>query len=196
MRRLWPVLLLGGLSTLACAKDASVMVYGKAGETAPGWSIMTLLPSGWNNDCCTYAAAIGASLVLYRGAWTGRPERVMVLNVWPAKLPTLDAELQDDRQHYLQSDAHGKANAFPLANPRAIACQGVLYQGSDHIDDVVVFCDPGKKSGIRYSWSMTVSATDPDRQALIDAFKQVVRDSVYMVYVSKPKPSNTPAAKP
>lgn len=61
---------------------------------------------------------------------------------------------------------------------------------------MVVFCDPGKKSGIRYSWSMTVSATDPDRQALIDAFKQVVRDSVYMVYVSKPKPSNTPAAKP
>lgn len=195
MRRLWLALLLGTFATFACANDASVMVYGKSEDNAPGWSIMTSLPSGWNKDCCTYAATIGANLVLYQGAWTGKPERVMVLNVWPAKLPTLDAELQDDRQHYLGSDPHGRANAFPLANPRAIACQGVLYQGSDHIDDVVVFCDPGKRSGIRYSWSMTVSAADPNRQALIDRFKQVVQDSVYMPYVAASKPSPTAAAK-
>jgi len=195
MRRWWVVLLLSALSTLACAKDASVMVYGKPADNTPGWSIMTLLPAGWNKDCCTYATTIGANLVLYQGAWTGRPERVMVLNVWTATRPTLAADLQDDRQHYLQSDTHGKANPFPLKNPRAITCQGVLYQGSDHIDDVVVFCDPGKKSGIRYSWSMTVSAADPNRQALIDTFKQVVQDSVYMTYVPESKPSPAAAAK-
>jgi hypothetical protein len=196
MRRLWLVLLLTALAPLAYAKgtDAKdVLVYGKPDGNVPGWAISTDLPKGWTHDCCTYAATIGANLVLYQGAWTGKPERVMVLNVWTAKLPTLDAELQDDRQHYLQADAHGRANAFPLANPRAIACQGVLYQGSDHIDDVVVFCDPGKKSGIRYSWSMTVSAADPNRQALIDTFKQVVRDSVYMTYVPESKPSHTAA---
>lgn len=198
MRRLWLVLLLSAMASLAYAKgiDAqSVLVHGKAGGEAPGWAVRADLPKGWTQDCCTYAATIGANLVLYQGAWTGKPERVMVLNVWPAKLPTLDAELQDDRQHYLQSDAHGKANAFPLTSPRALACQGVFYQGSDHIDDVVVFCDPGKRSGIRYSWSMTVGAADPNRQALIDTFKQVVRDSAYMTYVTEPKPSKTAAAK-
>lgn len=196
IRHLLLVLLLGTLSTFAYANDASVMVSGKSGDGAPGWSIMTLLPSGWNKDCCTYAATISANLVLYQGAWTGKPERVMVLNVWPAKLPTLEAELQDDRQHYLQSDARGKASAFPLTHPRAIACQGVLYQGSDHIDDMVVFCDPGKQSGIRYSWSMTVSATDPNRQGLIDTFKQVVQGSVYKTYVPASRPSQATAAKP
>ena len=196
MRDLWFVLLLSTLPTLTYANDASVMVYGKSADNAPGWSIATVLPAGWNKNCCTYATTIGANLVLYQGEWTGKPERVMVLNVWTAKLPTLDAELQDDRQHYLQSDAHGKANTFPLTNPRAIACRGVLYQGSDHIDDVVVFCDPGKKTGIRYSWSMTVSATDPHRQALIDTFKHVVQDTVYMTYVPESKPSPAAAAKP
>jgi hypothetical protein len=199
MRRWGLVLLLSALTPLVCAKDThaqDVLVHGKIDGNAPAWSISTDLPKGWTQDCCTYAATIGASLVLYQGAWTGKPERVMVLNVWPAKLPTLDAELQDDRQHYLQSDTHGKANPFPLKNPRAIACQGVLYQGSDHIDDVVVFCDPGKKSGIRYSWSMTFSAADPNRRALVDTFKQVVQDSVYMTYVPESKSSPTAAAKP
>ncbi|RUL74481.1 hypothetical protein [Dyella choica] len=179
------VLLLCTLLPFAYAKQAGgqdVMAYGKTDGKAPGWAIMTDLPKGWTEDCCKYAAAIGVNLVLYQGEWSGKPEGVMVLNVWPAKLPTLAAELQDDRQHYLQSDAHGKASVFALQDPHGIACQGVLFQGSDKVDDVVVFCDPGKPSGIRYSWSMTVAANDPNRQALIDTFKQVVQRSSYMTY--------------
>lgn len=187
------VLLLGVLAAQAYGKNTdahTVMVYG--GQDAPGWAITTELPSGWNKDCCTYAKAIGVNLVLYQGEWTGKPERVMVLNVWPARLPTLAAEVDEDRQHYLQSDTHGKADAFLVANPRVITCQGVLYRGSDHIDDAVVFCDPGKASGVRYSWSMTVSETDPNRQALLATFKRVVEQSVYMKYE---KPAPTTATK-
>lgn len=196
MRRLWLVLLLNALAPLVCAKDTDaqgVMVYGKADGKAPGWAISTDLPKGWTQDCCTYAAGIGVNLVLYQGEWTGKPERVMVLNVWPVKLPTLAAEIQDDRQHYLQSDPHGKADGFPVTSPSAMACQGVFYQGSDHLDDVVVFCDPGKASGIRYSWSMTLSAADPNRQALIDTFKQVVQHSSYMTYVQGSVPTHAKA---
>lgn len=187
------VLLLGVLAAQAHGKNTdahTVLVYG--GQDAPGWAITTELPAGWNKDCCTYAKAIGVNLVLYQGEWTGKPERVMVLNVWPAKLPTLAAEVDEDRQHYLQSDAHGKAAPFPVASPRAITCQGVFYQGSDHIDDAVVFCDPGKASGVRYSWSMTVSDTDPNRQTLLATFKRVVEQSVYMKYE---KPAPTTATK-
>ena len=183
------VLLLGALTAHAYGKNTdahTVMVYG--GEHGSGWAITTELPEGWNKDCCTYAKAIGVNLVLYQGEWTGKPERVMVLNVWPVKLPTLASEIDEDRQHYLQSDAHGKAEAFIVANPRAITCQGVLYRGSDHIDDAVVFCDPGKQSGVRYSWSMTVGETDPNRQTLLAAFKRVVEQSLYMKY-EKPAPS-------
>ncbi|MGN6320503.1 MAG: hypothetical protein ACTHNE_02135, partial [Dyella sp.] len=146
------------------------------------------LPAGWNKDCCTYAKAIGVNLVLYQGEWTGKPERVMVLNVWPDRLPTLAAEVDEDRQHYLQSDAHGKADVFTVANPRAITCQGVLYRGSDHVDDAVVFCDPGKASGVRYSWSMTVGESDPNRQTLLATFKRVVEQSLYLKY-QKPAPA-------
>lgn len=194
--RLMLALLLVVLAPLAYAKSAdaqAVMVYGKADGKAPGWAIMTSMPLGWHNDCCTYAAAIGVNLVLYQGEWTGKPERVMVLNVWPSKFPTLEAEMQDDRQHYLQSDPHGKVDEFVVINPHTIACQGVLYHGSDHVDDTVVFCDPGKQSGIRYSWSMTLSANDPNRQALIDAFKQVVQHSSYMTYVQGSTPTHTTA---
>lgn len=187
------VLLLGVLAAQAYGKNTdahTVMVYG--GQDGPGWAIATELPAGWNDDCCTYAKAIGVNLVLYQGEWTGKPERVMVLNVWPAKLPTLAAEVDEDRQHYLQSDAHGKADAFPVTNPRAITCQGVLYRGSDHIDDAVVFCDPGKQSGVRYSWSMTVNEADPNRQTLLATFKRVVEQSGYMKHE---KPASTKAAQ-
>lgn len=197
MRRLL-VLLLSVLAAQAYGKDSgahTVMVYGKATSSGPGWAVMTELPVGWTNDCCTYASVIGANLVLYQGAWTGKPERVMVLNVWPARLPTLDAELQEDREHYLKSDSHGKVETFVVANPKTITCQGVLYRGSDHIDDAVVFCDPGKDSGVRYSWSMTVSETDPNRQALIGTFKRVVDQSRYMKYVPEEKPSHAAAPK-
>ncbi|HUB92060.1 MAG TPA: hypothetical protein VMA74_20220 [Dyella sp.] len=196
MRRLWLVLLLSVLAPWASAKSVpaqGVVVHGNADGNTPGWTISTHLPNGWTHDCCMYARGIGVNLVLYQGEWTGKPERVMVLNVWPAKQPTLAMEMQDDRQHYLQSDPHGKANGFPVTSPRAMACQGVLYQGSDHLDDVVVFCDPGKASGIRYSWSMTVSATDPQRQALLDTFKQVVQHSSYTTYVQGPAAAHTNA---
>jgi len=88
--------------------------------------------AGWNKDCCTYAKAIGVNLVLYQGEWTGKPERVMVLNVWPAKLPTLAAEVDEDRQHYLQSDTHGKAEAFAVTNPRDHLPRGALPRFRSH----------------------------------------------------------------
>ena len=40
-------------------------------------------------------------------------------------------------------------------------CEASVYQGSDHVDDVLVFCDPGQASGVRLSWSMTFDAADP-----------------------------------
>ena len=193
MTRRLLILLLCTLAPLASAKQADgqgVLVYGKADGQVPAWAIRTQLPAGWTDDCCKYAAAIGVNLVLYRGEWTGKPERVMVLNVWTAKSPTLAAEIQDDRQHYLHSDPHGKADAFPVASPSSIACKGVLYHGSDHVDDAVVFCDPGKASGIRYSWSMTVEASDPDRRQLLDAFKQVVQHSAYQAYAQRAAPTH------
>jgi hypothetical protein len=191
-------LLLGAIAPMACAAGPAAqaaVVHGKADGKAPGWAITTEVPRGWTKDCCTYAAAIGVNLVLYQGEWTGKPERVMVLNVWPAKWPTLDAELQDDRRHYLQSDPHGKTSAFAVASPGAIACRGVLYQGSDHVDDVVVFCDPGIASGIRYSWSMTLGAADPDRLALLDTFRHVVQHAGYTAYVQSPAAAHAAAQR-
>jgi hypothetical protein len=190
------MLLCGLLTALGYAGriDAqAATASGKAEAVAPGWTITTDLPKGWNKDCCTYAAAIGVNLVLYQGEWTGKPERVMVLNVWPSKLPALSAELQDDRQHYLKSDPHGVAADFSMADPHGIGCQGVLYHGSDHVDDMVVFCDPGKQSGIRYSWSMTLSASDPNRQALINTFKQVVQHSAYVSHLQPSAPTHPTA---
>jgi hypothetical protein len=60
-----------------------------------------------------------------------------------------------------------------------MSCEASVYEGSDHVDDVLVFCDPGQASGIRYSWSMAFDAGDPTRRALLDAFMQVVIASHY-----------------
>ena len=176
-------LLLCAATTMAATPaDTAVQAHGPADGHAPAWSITTAAPTAWTRDCCTYASAIGVNYVLYQGEWTGKPDRVMVLNVWPAKLDSLDTELLDDRKHYLQLDPSGKVAAFPLQNTH-VPCRGVLYSGTDHVDDVVAFCDPGKASGIRYSWSMTLPATDPMRHSLLDAFRQVVEHSSYTTYV-------------
>jgi len=175
------LLLAGATHASGAVNDKAVLVYGQLDGVAPGWSIHTELPDGWTQDCCVYAKAIGVNLVLYKGDWTGEPDRVMVLNVWPSKLATLDAELQEDRKHYLQLDPAGKVSAFPLVNV-GMPCQGVLYQGNDHKDDAVVFCDPGKASGIRLSWSMTLAHDDANRQDLLALFKRVVEQSRYLAY--------------
>jgi hypothetical protein len=159
----------------------TVTVSGKADESLPGWSIVTTLPPDWIGDCCQYARAIGVNLVLYKGDWTGNPDRVMVLNVWPRKLPTLKAERLADQTHYLKKDPKAVVSAFPITGT-AMTCDGVLYQGSDHMDDAVVFCDPGKATGIRLSWSMTVAANDPQRAAVIALFQQVIASSRYTKY--------------
>ncbi len=145
----------------------------------PAWTITAVAPPGWTADCCTYAKAIGVNFVLYQGEWTGEPDRVMVLNVWPRKLPTFTAEWQTDRTHYLKRDPLAKVVAFPLVHP-ALPCHGLLYQGTDHIDDIVVFCDAGKTGGVRFSWSMTVAADDPLRAQVTTAFQQVVTGSRYV----------------
>jgi hypothetical protein len=72
-------------------------------------------------------------------------------------------------------------SAFPV-NGTAMSCDGVLYQGSDHMDDAVVFCDPGKATGIRLSWSMTVAAKDPQRASVLALLRQVVQQSTYAKY--------------
>jgi hypothetical protein len=120
-----------------------------------------------------YARAIGVDAVLYQGEWSGKPQRVMVLNVWPRKLATLADEVQADRKRYLQHDPAGKTATFAVRH-RAMPCEASVYQGSDHIDDVLVFCDPGAASGVRLSWSMTIDANDAARRALLDDFMQVV----------------------
>lgn len=191
-RGIWLGLLLCAGATMAAPQaDTAVTAHGPADGHAPAWTIATIAPVGWTKDCCTYASAIGVNYVLYQGEWTGKPDRVMVLNVWPAKVASLDAELQDDRKHYLQADPAGKADSFPVKNSR-MPCEGVLYSGTDHVDDVVVFCDPGKAAGIRYSWSMTIGAADPMRQPLIDAFRQVVEHSRYAQYA----PASNATGKP
>ena len=69
-----------------------------------------------------------------------------------------------------------------------MACQAVLYEGDDHIDDAVVFCDPGVASGIRLSWSMSFAAADPTQRPLLDAFMQVATDARYQPYAAPPAP--------
>jgi hypothetical protein len=163
---------------LPIPNDFNAVASGKPDGNAPGWSIATKSPPGWTADCCKYAQAIGVNLVLYQGDWTGNPEQVMVLNVWPRKLPSLDAEWKADQAHYLKGDSRATVGVFPIAS-KTLACHGVQYQGTDHIDDLVVFCEPAKASGIRLSWSMTVAANDPRRPALTALFTQVVEASVY-----------------
>ena len=167
------------------ARAEGVIAYGKVDGNAPGWGISTSTPAGWTADCCQYARAIGVNLVMYRGEWTGEPDQVIVLNVWPRKLPTLEAEWQDDRKHYLQRDPAGKFQPFAVQTGKSMTCNGSLYQGSDHVDDVVVFCDPGEPTGIRLSWSMTLAANTANRQQALDQFRQVVEHSSYMVYEDK-----------
>jgi hypothetical protein len=181
MRRWW----LAGLLLVTIAPAHAVIVFGKADGKAQGWAISADEPAGWTADCCQYARAIGVNLVIYRGEWTGEPDQVMVLNVWPRKLPNLDAESQDDRKHYLQRDPAAKFQPFELHADKPMACQGSVYQGSDHVDDVVVFCDPGEATGIRLSWSMTLAANTPNRQQVLDQFRNVIEHSSYMSHDDK-----------
>ena len=175
-RAAWP-----GHASAPVVDAKTVTVSGKADDSVPGWSIVTALPPGWTGDCCQYARAIGVNLVLYKGDWTGNPDRVMVLNVWPRKLPTLKAEWQADQAHYLKKDPKAKVSEFPLG-ATSMNCRGVLYQGSDKVDDAVVFCDPGKATGIRLSWSMTIAANDAQRASAIALFQQVIASSRYTKY--------------
>ena len=163
----------------------TAIIHGKPDGHIPGWAIVTGAPKGWTVDCCTYAEAIGVNAVLYQGVWTGKPQRVMVLNVWPRKLPTLAAEVQADRKQYRQADPAAKVTAMVVHDP-AMRCAATLYQGTDHVDDVVVFCDPGKASGIRLSWSVSFDDGDPAQRALLDDFMRVVAASRYMHYVASP----------
>ncbi|HEU4670384.1 MAG TPA: hypothetical protein VFR91_06735 [Dyella sp.] len=155
-----------------------VVASGRADGPVPAWTVTAQAPDGWTADCCTYARAIGVDAVVYRGEWSGQPQRVMVLNVWPAKLASLDAELAADRTNYLHRDPAGRVLALPIAHP-SMRCASNVYEGSDRIDDMVVFCDPGRAPGVRLSWSMTLSADDARRRALLDELLAVVRDTRY-----------------
>jgi hypothetical protein len=157
----------------AAAPANNVLARGARDGAAPAWTIAVSTPGGWTRDCCTYARAIGVDAVLYQGDWSGNPQRVMVLNVSPRKLPTLAAEVQADRKRYRQHDPAGKVAGFAVRHP-VMPCEATVYQGSDHVDDVVVFCDPGQASGVRVSWSMAFDDGDPSRRALLHDFMQVV----------------------
>lgn len=180
MRRAWLVLLLCAAAALAQAATpvGDELARGARDGAAPAWVITAATPAGWTRDCCTYARAIGVDAVLYRGEWSGNPQQVMVLNVWPRKLATLAEEVQADRKRYLQHDPGGKVSGFVVRH-RAMTCEASVYRGSDHVDDVVVFCDPGKASGVRLSWSMALDDADPSRRALLDDFMRVVVASRY-----------------
>ncbi|WP_449423148.1 hypothetical protein [Rhodanobacter lindaniclasticus] len=172
--------MLCGLAAFAHAGVTTddVLARGARDGNAPAWAIAVASPPGWTRDCCTYAQAIGVNAVLYQGEWSGKPQRVMVLNVWPRALPSLAAEVQADRKRYLELDPAGKTTSFAVRHSD-MACEASVYEGSDHVDDVLVFCDPGQASGVRYSWSMAFDDGDPTRRALLDAFMQVVMASRY-----------------
>ena len=184
-RVIWIVLLLAGAASAQAAPADHVLAHGARDGDAPAWAIAVATPAGWTRDCCTYAHAIGVNAVLYQGEWTGKPERVMVLNVWPSKLPDLAAEIKADRKTYLETDPRGKTSSFAVHHPD-MPCEASVYEGSDHIDDVLVFCNPGKASGIRLSWSMSFDDNDLTRRALLDAFMRVVMASHYQRYVAPP----------
>jgi hypothetical protein len=175
--RRWLLVLALPLAGLAHAGE-TVVASGHADGAAPAWTITAEAPDGWTADCCTYARAIGVNAVAYRGTWTGEPQQVMVLNVWPAKLSSLDAELSADWTHYHQRDPAGRSLTLPIAHAR-MRCAANVYEGSDHLDDMVVFCDPGQASGVRLSWSMTLAAGDNQRRALLDRLLAVVRSTSY-----------------
>ena len=171
-------------------------VNGARDGNVPAWTISAVAPPGWTADCCTYAKAIGVNFVLYRGEWTGHPQQVMVLNVWPRKLPTLTAEIQADRKHFLQADPAAKVSPINVRHP-GVPCQATLYQGTDHVDDIVVFCEPAEASGIRWSWSMTLDASDTSRRTLLDVFMRVVISSRYapQLHTNAPVAARTAQSK-
>lgn len=169
----------------AAISTDEVLAHGAADADAPAWAVAVATPVGWTRDCCTYARAIGVDAVLYQGQWNGKPQRVMVLNVTARKLPTLAGEVQADRKRYRQRDPRAKVGGFMVRNP-SMPCEATVYEGSDHIDDVVVFCDPGKASGVRLSWSMAMDAGDPARRALLDDFMHTVVASRYQRYALPP----------
>lgn len=178
MMRAWKlgVLLVACLAStllLAAGTNDDVLARGARDGNAPAWAIAVATPADWTRDCCTYARAIGVNAVLYQGEWSGKPQRVMVLNVWPRKPGALTDEVQADRKRYLQHDPAGKTFTIVVRHP-AMPCEASVYEGSDHIDDVLVFCDPGAASGVRLSWSMAFDAADPSRKALLDDFMRVV----------------------
>jgi hypothetical protein len=181
------LLLLAPFAVGAVANDDDVLARGVRDGNAPAWAIAVASPAGWTRDCCMYAKAIGVDAVLYQGEWTGKPERVMVLNVWPRKLATLADELAADRKQYLQRDPASKSTAITIHNPH-MPCQGVLHQGSDHIDDMVVFCDPGEAGGIRLSWSMSFADNDATRRPLLDDFMRVATAARYQRDIAPPAP--------
>lgn len=185
MRRLLAVLLLAFVGA-AVAGDApgEAVATGKPDGNIPGWTLRAPTPVGWTADCCTYARAIGVNEVIYRGEWTGEPYGVMVLNVWPRKLASLNAELDADRKQYLQRDPAAKVGRFPVRH-HDMPCEALVFQGSDRVDDAVVFCDPGKRTGIRLSWSMSFKDADPQRAALLDAFMGVVVGTRYRAGMSR-----------
>lgn len=165
------------VATLARAGEP-ILASGARDGTTPAWTIAGIAPDGWTADCCTYARAIGVDAVVYRGEWTGEPQRVMVLNVWPAQLPSLEAELAADRTRYHQLDPAGRDATVAVRHPH-MNCLANVYEGSDHVDDMVVFCDPGQASGVRLSWSMTLAADEPRRRPLLDALLRVVAGTSY-----------------
>lgn len=177
-RTIWFAMLLVASAVTRASPVSDVLAQGAADGKVPAWAIAVHSPPGWTRDCCIYAKAIGVDAVLYRGEWTGKPERVMVLNVWPRKLPTLAAEVEADRKNYLQADPAAKTTSFAVRRA-GMPCEATVYEGTDHVDDVVVFCDPGQASGIRLSWSMSFDDNDPSRRTLLDAFMDVVVGSRY-----------------
>ncbi len=181
-----------GEGQLASASDRHVVVHGIADGKVTGWRLVSMRPDGWTADCCRYARAIGVNEVIYKGDWTGEPLRVMVLNVWPSKLASLDNEWQADQQRYRQKDPAARITVFPVQHA-TWRCRGFIYQGNDHVDDAVVFCDPGKHAGVRLSWSMAVAANDPGRAQVLAQFRQVVEASRYS---SEAVPTRAPHAVP
>lgn len=155
------------------AAPVELVAHGARDGATPAWTVSAPIPAGWTGDCCTYAKAIGVTAVAYRGQWTGKPQQVMVLNVWPRQLPTLVAEVEADRAHYLRLDPAGKTAQFTVRH-HTMACTAVVYQGSDRVNDVLVFCDPGAVSGVRLSWSMTLDANDRQMPTLLADFMRVV----------------------
>jgi hypothetical protein len=188
--RRWWFLLIAACAVPACfaadqaapaQADSGVMVYGKADGDIPGWTVLADKLPGWTADCCMYARAIGVNLVMYQGEWTGKPERVIVLNVWPAKRHSLEDEVAADRKQYLQRDPAARSATFRIPHAK-MTCDAIAYEGTDHFDDVVVFCDPGPATGVRISWSMTLAAGDPERKALLDGFMKVAANASYLRY--------------